>query len=115
MRRWAGRSTRSRARAGCRAWPSSSTARSTCCPAPTRRPSGGLLQTTVPVVPDAPIGNFHLTIFGGKRGYLINTRSLCGAVPIDTVEYTAQNGKTMSQKIKVGASCPKVPAKRPKR
>ena len=31
---------------------------------------GGHLKTTVPVVPDAPIGHFRLTLFGGKKGYL---------------------------------------------
>ena len=35
------------------------------------------LQTEAPIVPDAPIGHFHLTLFGGKRGYLANTRDLC--------------------------------------
>ena len=38
---------------------------------------GGRLRTIVPVVPDAPIGHFRLTLFGGKHGYLVNTRSLC--------------------------------------
>jgi hypothetical protein len=75
--------------------------------ADTKTLGGGQLQTTVPVVPDAPIGNFHLTIFGGKRGYLINTRSLCSSAPIDRIEYTAQNGKSFGQKVKVDASCGK--------
>ena len=42
----------------------------------------GRLQTTVPVVPDAPIGHFHLTVFGGKTGYLVNTRDLCAHRPV---------------------------------
>ncbi len=75
--------------------------------ADTKTLGSGQLQTTVPVVPDAPIGNFHLTIFGGKNGYLINTRSLCTKPPIDRVDYTAQNGKSFSQKVKVDASCGK--------
>ena len=44
---------------------------------------GGRLQTTVPVVPDAPIGHFHLIVFGGKHGYLANTRDLCQHTPLD--------------------------------
>ena len=63
-------STRSRAPAACRASPSSSTARSTWCRGPKPRPFDQgrrrRLQTTVPVVPDAPIGHFPLTVFGGK-------------------------------------------------
>ena len=42
--------------------------------ADTETVKGGRLKTTVPVVPDAPIGHFQLTVFGGKTGYLINTR-----------------------------------------
>ncbi len=83
--------------------------------AETKTVSAGRLQTTVPVVPDAPIGNFHLTIFGGKRGYLINTRSLCGKPPITQVDYTAQNGKSFTQKVKVDASCKRSGSRRASR
>ena len=38
---------------------------------------GGRLQTSVPTVPDAPIGHFRLNLLGGKKGYLVNTKSLC--------------------------------------
>ena len=34
---------------------------------------GGHLKTVVPIVPDAAIGSFQLALFGGKKGYLINT------------------------------------------
>jgi hypothetical protein len=66
---------------------------------------GGRLQTTVPVVPDAPIGHFHLTVFGGKAGYLINTRDICTNRPSIKVAYTAQSGKTLSESVKVRAAC----------
>jgi hypothetical protein len=78
----------------------------------------GRLRTTVPVVPDAPIGHFKLTIFGGKTGYLSNTRSLCGRTPIVAVAYKAQNGRSSSQRVKVKASCgkkSKARSKRPRR
>jgi hypothetical protein len=73
----------------------------------------GRLQTTVPVVPDAPIGHFRLQLFGGKRGYLVNTRDVCRHVPVIDVDYVGQNGKTHTQQIKVKAPCGKKPA-RPK-
>ena len=57
----------------------------------------GQLQTTVPVVPDAPIGHFRLTVFGGKTGYLVNTRDICANAPVTKVDYTGQNGKTYSE------------------
>jgi hypothetical protein len=68
----------------------------------------GALKTVVPTVPDAPIGKFTLTVFGGKKGYLINTRSLCAHQVFSTVEYVAQNGTKLTQKIKArSAACKK--------
>ena len=65
----------------------------------------GALKTVVPVIPDAPIGDFRLTLFGGKQGYLVNTRSLCGVPPVSTIEYTGQNGKQTTQKVKAKSAC----------
>ena len=65
----------------------------------------GALKTTVPVVPDAPIGDFRLSLYGGKKGYITNTRSLCGKPPVTTVEYEAQNGKRLTQKVKMKVPC----------
>jgi len=69
--------------------------------------ANGRLKTTVPVVPDAPVGHFSLTVFGGKSGYLINTRNICKHRPTVAVGYTGQNGKTASQKVKVKTACGK--------
>ena len=67
----------------------------------------GHLKTVVPVVPDAPIGHFRLSLFGGKQGYLTNTRSLCAAAAVTTIEYRAQNGKKLVQHAKVKRTCPR--------
>jgi hypothetical protein len=67
----------------------------------------GKLKTTVPVVPDAPIGEFKLTVFGGRTGYLINTRNLCASTPLSKVSFVGQNGKTRTQNVRVKASCGK--------
>ncbi len=67
----------------------------------------GKLRTTVPVVPDAPIGHFSLTIFGGNRGYLINTRDICRSAPVIAVGFVAQSGKSLSQKVPVKGACGK--------
>ena len=75
----------------------------------------GKLQTTVPVVPDAPIGHFHLAVFGGKTGYLVNTRDICAKAPVTKVDYTAQNEKTYSQNVKAKAACGKKQKARAKR
>ena len=65
----------------------------------------GRLQTSVPVIPDAPIGHFRLTVFGGKRGYLVNTRDVCVHRPVTQVSYVAQNGRRLTQHLKVQAPC----------
>jgi hypothetical protein len=66
---------------------------------------GGHLKTIVPTVPDAPIGHFRLTLFGGKQGYLTNTRGLCSSPAVTTVEYSAQNGKTLTQQVRARTAC----------
>ncbi len=73
---------------------------------------GGHLKTVVPVVPDAPIGHFRLTLFGGKQGYISNTRSLCAAPAVSTVEYSGQNGKALTQQVKAKTACPKASPRR---
>ena len=75
--------------------------------AESRSVNGGFLRTTVPVIPDAPIGHFRLTLLGGKKGYLINTRSLCARTPVVRVSYTGQNGRPSSQNVRVKAPCGK--------
>jgi hypothetical protein len=75
--------------------------------ADTETAAGGRLQTVVPVIPDAPIGHFRLTVFGGKTGYLVNTRDICTHVPVTKIAYTAQNGKTRTEAVKVRSACGK--------
>jgi hypothetical protein len=65
----------------------------------------GALKTNVPVVPDAPIGDFRLTLLGGKQGYLINTRNLCSRPVVSKVQYQAQNGRSLTQDVKAKTPC----------
>jgi hypothetical protein len=67
--------------------------------------NGGHLKTVVPVVPDAPIGHFRLTLYGGKQGYLTNTRSLCSSAAVTTVQFTGQNGKSLTRQVKAKTAC----------
>ena len=68
---------------------------------------GGHLKTVVPVVPDAPIGHFRLQLFGGKKGYLVNTRDLCASAANTTIEYTAQSGRKLTQSVSAKTACGK--------
>ncbi|MGA8746588.1 MAG: hypothetical protein WB507_12100 [Solirubrobacterales bacterium] len=65
----------------------------------------GRLKTVVPVIPDAPIDNFRFTLFGGSKGYLSNTESLCSAATTSRVEFSAQNGKSVTQTVATKAAC----------
>jgi hypothetical protein len=67
----------------------------------------GRLKTTVPVVPDAPIGHFRLTLLGGGKGYLVNTRSLCTSPAVATVQYVGQNGTKVTQRVRTKTPCGK--------
>jgi hypothetical protein len=75
--------------------------------ADTKTVKGGRLRTTVPVVPDAPIGHFSLRIFGGKAGYLANTRELCVHPPVTRISFTAHNGRTRNEVVKTKGACGK--------
>jgi hypothetical protein len=68
---------------------------------------GGHLKTVVPVVPDAPVGHFRFDLFGGKTGYITNTRSLCASAATTEIKFVGQNGKTMTQKVKAKTACKK--------
>lgn len=72
----------------------------------------GQLKTTVPVIPDAPVGHFRLTLFGGSRGYLANTRDLCSSPAVSTIEYAGQNGRRFSQKVKAKTACARSPRRK---
>jgi hypothetical protein len=65
----------------------------------------GRLKTDVPVVPDAPIGHFSLKIFGGRHGYLVNTRNLCEHAAAVGIKFVGQNGRTSNQSVKVKTGC----------
>ena len=68
---------------------------------------GGFLKTVVPVIPDAPVGHFRFDLFGGKQGYLVNTRSICSSEAVVKVSYVAQNERRRSQQAKVNTNCGK--------
>jgi hypothetical protein len=67
----------------------------------------GHLKTVVPIVPDVPIGHFRLTLLGGSKGYLINSKDICKHPGLIAIKYTGQNGKAKSQKVKLKAHCKK--------
>jgi hypothetical protein len=49
-------------------------------------------------VPDVPVSKFVLTMKGGKRGLLVNSRDLCAHPSFSFMNFKAQNGKQLKKK-----------------
>jgi hypothetical protein len=84
-------------------------------------PGNGILNTFVGI-PDAPITDFKLNIFGGPKGLLVNNTSLCGSKAkkgkkgkkkakknklVAQASFLAHNGDTNSQTVPLSAPCKK--------
>ena len=49
-------------------------------------------------LPDVPVSKFVLTMKGGKRGLLVNSRDLCARPSFSFMNFKAQNGKQLKKK-----------------
>jgi Domain of unknown function DUF11 len=67
------------------------------------------LVTTFPMIPDAAIQSFDLTINGGKQGILVVTHgaNVCKGNQTATGNFSGQNGKTAPVNTPLSAPCPK--------
>jgi hypothetical protein len=55
---------------------------------------GHRIQTTFSPIPDVPVSTFTLTMEGGKKGLIVNSRNLCEHKYFSKLNFLAQNGKT---------------------
>jgi hypothetical protein len=53
----------------------------------------GGIRNTIEAAPDAPVTRFTLSMQGGKKGLLINSRDICRSKARATVQMVGQNGK----------------------
>ncbi|HYC31931.1 MAG TPA: hypothetical protein VEB59_06545, partial [Gemmatimonadales bacterium] len=67
----------------------------------------GGIRNTFDVVPDAPVSKFVLTMQGGRKGLLVNSRNLCVRPSYAQVRLTGQNGKRMTQRAQMKNDCGK--------
>jgi hypothetical protein len=67
----------------------------------------GGIRTTFDAVPDAPVSKFVLTMQGGRKGLLENSKNLCRSVNRADVRFTAQNGMTLNSRPVLTNSCKK--------
>ena len=56
------------------------------------------IKTVFYPVPDVPVSKFVLTMQGGKRGLLVNSRNLCAHPSFSFLSFKAQNGKQLRKK-----------------
>lgn len=65
----------------------------------------GGIRTTFDRVPDVPVTKFVLTLPGGKKGLLVNSRSLCAKPVKAIIRIKAQNGRKKNSKPKLRTPC----------
>jgi uncharacterized repeat protein (TIGR01451 family) len=65
----------------------------------------GGIRNTFEGVPDAPASKFTLTLKGGKRGLLVNSRNICKGKNRATAIFTAQSGKVSEFRPVLEAKC----------
>ncbi|HEY0318808.1 MAG TPA: hypothetical protein VGC49_11020 [Solirubrobacterales bacterium] len=63
------------------------------------------IRNTFDVVPDAPVTKFTLSMQGGKKSLLVNSRNLCKAPGHAEVKMFGQNGKKSLTRPQVANSC----------
>lgn len=70
---------------------------------------GHRIQTTFSPIPDVPVSTFTLTMEGGKKGLIVNSRNLCQHKYFSKLNFLAQNGKTFkTNRLPLGvAACKK--------
>ena len=56
------------------------------------------IRTTFSPIPDVPVSKFVLTMQGGKKGSLQNSRNLCTNKQFSKLNFLAQNGKHLRKK-----------------
>jgi hypothetical protein len=65
----------------------------------------GSIRTSFESVPDAPVSKFVLSMRGGSRGLIVNSRDLCARPNRATSNLFAQNGKAYFSNPVVGVRC----------
>jgi hypothetical protein len=66
----------------------------------------GGIRNTFDVVPDAPVTSFTLTLQGGKKGLVINSRDLCeGKTSRANVRFVGQNGRVANLRPQLKPQC----------
>jgi hypothetical protein len=65
----------------------------------------GGIRASFEQIPDAPVEAFTITMQGGKKGLLVNSRSICAHSYRLNAEFKGQNGKEATLTPKLQAAC----------
>jgi hypothetical protein len=68
-------------------------------------PETSRVRTRFLHVPDAPVTRFTMSLFGGKRGLVENSESLCRLPRRAEVKLKAQNGKSRNTDVAIELGC----------
>jgi hypothetical protein len=63
------------------------------------------IRTTFASIPDTPVSKFVLSMRGGKKGLLVNSRNLCKGAGRTNVKLLGQNGDRANQRPRLKAPC----------
>jgi len=76
----------------------------------------GRIRNIFDIVPDVPVSKFILTMRGGRKGLLVNSRNQCQRKGVQraNLRFKAQNGKKRNMKVKLRPPCGKKKAGRGK-
>ncbi len=72
----------------------------------------GGLRTTVDSAPDVPVSKVILSMQGGNKGLIVNSRNICKHTYRATARFNGQNGRTHHLRPKLKASCGKRKARK---
>lgn len=67
----------------------------------------GGIRTTFATIPDTPVSKFTLSMQGGKKGLLVNSRNLCRQPGRADVHFVGQNGKVERLHPLLHDGCPR--------
>ena len=65
----------------------------------------GGMRATFDVLPDAPVTKFTMSLYGGKRGLLVNSDNLCKARPVANARMAGQSNVGVVLKPKLQVKC----------
>ncbi len=65
------------------------------------------IRTRFANLPDAPVAKVTMSLFGGKRGLLVNSRNICQAPQRARLRFQGQNGRELLQSLRIKTSCKK--------